>query len=241
MPLNNVAMFEKRYVQAGHRTLRTLKLSYLCVMVQERRRCAAMRFVLQSADTRANLARTKHNFRKHVQGRFDADFEIPHRSRKWNAAQLGNCAHTSAALPGKLKGAWINGTSSRHAKKHLKGEKGMFTLLGQENKDQDAKSESVNAWLDSTPARHGPLEGCDVVQLQVAFQNQSGVELTGDDQIESLPNAAGVEIQVGADALTESNAVGSETGQTASPANRPEEQFECHVSCDDLARQCLGK
>lgn len=201
--------------------------------------------MLQSADTAANRARTRHNFRKHVQGRFDADFEVPHhRVRNCNGAQQQpSYAVISAALPGKLKRGWNNGTVSRHAKKRFP--EALYGSLGQE--DQDTKSEPVQAWLNATPTNvdSPALDECDTVLLQLAGQKQNRADkIRGDGGIgrQTQVSGTGVEIQCFGDG---SKAIdGHDEGVTGSRTfcnNPPEVQYQCHVACDDLAQQCLGK
>lgn len=222
-------------------------------MLQERRRCAAMRFMLQSADTVANRARTRHNFRKHVQGRFDADFEVPHIVQKWKSDQEGKRAHTTIGRFGGIKDNWVNCTASRHTKQHSRESKARGILQGQEQtfNAQEAKADSVNAWLDSAPATDQTMEGCDEVQLTLAGAKQceagcnkdddnTGSQIVDSEIISHSTTGAAPKLCAGASPGA-ANMQDGDLGQTSSPARHVSARFECHVSCDDLVQHCLGK
>ena len=209
-----------------------------------------MRFMLQSADTAANRARTKHNFRKHVAGRFDADFEVSHKSWKWKSTQQRKCTYYPSAGP-RGQDNWMDCAANRRKNVLHQQSYGACTLLGRDSEALDAKAESVTAWLNSAPTIDQPVESCDVVQLTFSGAKQQEGACDNDGSTGSQPHIqSDIDAQSSTGAATKpcastltgaADTRGAELGEAASHVPQLGAQFDCHVSCDDLVQRCLGK
>lgn len=203
--------------------------------MQERERVAALRYMLQSADTAANRARTKHNFRMLGKGSFAADFEVPHhRSQRVCPEQKQRQKiPSSAAQPVKLKRTWIMDVNSRQFDKHLQ-EHPMHTKLEKRKDSKASKLKDVDDWLSS--AHPGTcVNECDT-SLESSSKPQFETNDKGvDDACCVGDQPTSTEAQVGAAAAATDNysVVDPQLAETTG------EEIPCHVSCDDLLQNCL--
>jgi hypothetical protein len=202
-------------------------------MVQERR--AARRFILNSSDTAANRARTRHIQRKHAHGTFVADYEILHnRARNCRARQQlrNRYDHIIAASPGGLRRSWVNGSAKGTVKQHRQGAREKHGELGREFEVGDMPDE-VDARLNFMPLKDPTaVGGCEVGYQQLASRLE-GAEVAGEI-IGSQTHCIGMGHETKPCTVLRGQGGSADKGKTSSSASVSEAHFKYHVSCDDL-------